>query len=108
MRIMNEQERFTCVDWETANLINLLTDSKLNFTREGDAGVNMCQAILEIREEGKVEGRVEGKAEGKTESLKQISALSLAMAKDGRDMDFLDAMHHPEKLPALLKDYGIV
>ena len=57
-------ERFSQMNPETAELINLLTDSKLKLTvKEGT--VDMCQAIQQMREHSKAAGLEEGMAEGK-------------------------------------------
>ena len=93
-KLMDDHEQFTCLDSDTANLINVLTDSKLTITEE-DGGINMCQAILDIR------------AEGKEEFQMHIAQLTLAMKKDNREAELIDALIHPEKLPPLFEEYKI-
>jgi len=82
-RLTTDNERFQQMTPDAAELINLLTDSKMHLTvKEGT--VNMCLAIqqmmesskaagvLEGRAEGKAEGRVEGKAEGIAEGRLEV------------------------------------
>ena len=57
-------ERFTQMNPETAELINLITDSKLKLTvKEGT--VDMCQAIQQKMERSKAAGVLEGEVKGK-------------------------------------------
>ena len=60
----------------------------------------MCQAILDIRAEGKIEG--------KAELQMHISELCSAMKRDRREFELIDALPHPEKLEKLFHEYGII
>jgi len=61
---------------ETAELINLITDSKLKLNvKEGT--VNMCQAIQQMREHSKAAGIAEGKVEGRMEAYAEMVAAGL-------------------------------
>ena len=60
--------RFSRMDPETAELINLITDSKLKLTvKEGT--VDMCQAIQQMKEHSEAAGVARGKTEGRLEAL---------------------------------------
>ena len=54
------------METKTVLMLNELTNAKLK-VNEGKESQNMCTAIDEIREEGKMEGRMEGRIEGKIE-----------------------------------------
>lgn len=72
-------ERFTQMNPETAELINLITDSKLKLTvKEGT--VDMCQAIQQMREHSEAVGVAKGLAEGE---LKGRLAAYAEMVTDG-------------------------
>ena len=70
--LTRDNERFSRMNPETAELINLLTDAKLKLTQE-EGTVNMCEAIRQMREKsmaaGKAEGMTEGIAKGMTEGI---------------------------------------
>ncbi|MBQ6342579.1 MAG: Rpn family recombination-promoting nuclease/putative transposase [Anaerolineaceae bacterium] len=61
--MVNSDDRYKAIDRETANVINIVTDSKMTIKEKEDT-VNMCEAIKEIREEGREEGRAAGREEG--------------------------------------------
>lgn len=80
-QLTERNERFSQMNPETAELIILLTDSKLKLTvKEGT--VDMCQAIQQMREhseaagiaKGKVEGKAEGIAEGRMKAYSEMVA----------------------------------
>ncbi len=72
--IVRNDERFSKLERSAFNVINACTDSKLKIN-DSEEAVNMCQAILDIRQdarnegwnEGIIEGIAKGKIEGKTE-----------------------------------------
>ena len=76
-RLTEGNERFSRMNPETAELINLITDSKLKLNVE-EGTVNMCQAIQQMREHSKAAGIVEGKAEGKVEGRMEAYAEMVA------------------------------
>lgn len=71
-RLTEGNERFSRMNPETAELINLITDSKLELTVE-EGTVNMCEAIRQKVERslaaGKAEGMNEGIAKGMSEGI---------------------------------------
>ena len=105
-KLLDENSQFHYLDRDTANLINVLTNSTLTFT-EGNGGIDMCKAIMDIRADGVSEGRAEGVTAGKAEYQKQITRLSSAMKEDRRETELIDALLHPEKLPSLFQKYNI-
>ena len=80
-RLLRDNDRFTRMNPDTAELINLLTDSKLTLnTKEGT--VNMCKAIQQMREHSKAAGMAEGMAagmaEGKAVGMAEGKAVGMA------------------------------
>ena len=69
---------------ETAELINLITDSKLKLTVE-EGTVNMCQAIQQMRERSKADGMVEGRLDTLV-SLVKKNRLTLQEAAEEAEM----------------------
>ncbi len=65
-RVVHEQERFKSVERDAVEIMNVATHSNMRID-EGKESVDVCIAIQEIREEGKLEGRLEGKLEGRLE-----------------------------------------
>ena len=67
-RLAEGNERFARKNPETAELINMITDSKLKLNVE-EGKVNMCQAIQQMREHSEATGVAKGKTEGRLETL---------------------------------------
>ena len=95
-RLAKDNERFERLNPETAELINLITDSKLKLTVE-EGTVNMCQAIQQMREhseavgvaKGLAEGEAKGKAQGRLETLVSLwkkNRLTLQEAAEEAEM----------------------
>ena len=91
-KMVSEDDAYKHVSRRTANMINVVTGSNLNF-QNGEESVNMCEAIRDMRNdaiaEGKKEGLIEGKIEGKKEGLiegKRSSSIAIAkrMLSHGR------------------------
>ncbi|MDE6619848.1 MAG: Rpn family recombination-promoting nuclease/putative transposase [Lachnospiraceae bacterium] len=61
--VIRTEPRFKCVERDAAEIINAATGSNMRIDK-GKESVDMCIAIQEIREEGKLEGKLEGKMEG--------------------------------------------
>ena len=56
-----QDEAFTSLDKDAAEVINTCTRLKLNLEEHEQEGcVNMCQAIIDIKTDGCMEGRTEG------------------------------------------------
>ena len=62
-KVVSGQQRFKNVERSAAELINVATGSNMRIA-EGKESIDMCIAIQEIREEGKIEGKIEGRIEG--------------------------------------------
>lgn len=58
-KIVSEQQRFKNVERSAVELINVVTGSNMKIA-EGKESIDVCIAIQEIREEGKIEGKIEG------------------------------------------------
>lgn len=56
---VNSDERFKSVERQAVDVINAVTSSKVRYS-EGEEKVDMCIAIQEIKEEGRVEGEIIG------------------------------------------------
>lgn len=83
-RLAEDNERFVRMNPETAELINLITDSKLKLTVE-EGTVNMCQAIQQMRERSKAAGMVEGRLDTLV-SLVKKNRLTLQEAAEEAEM----------------------
>ncbi len=54
---------------EAAQLVNLYTNAGLKYIEKEGGHVDMCQAMIDLKEEGRQEGRQEGLAEGRQAGL---------------------------------------
>jgi hypothetical protein len=76
--IVNKDDVYKNISRRTANMINIVTGSKLVIDN-GKEKVDMCKAIQEMREDARLEGRNEGRSEGardaNTETAKKVIAL---------------------------------
>ena len=66
---INSEEAFKNLDYRTAKLLE--TIMKVDIPNDG--GYNMCKAIEDIKNDGKLEGKREGKREGKCETLYELT-----------------------------------
>ena len=92
---INSEEAFKNLDYKTAKLLE--TIMKVDIPNDG--GYNMCKAIEDIKNDGKLEGLLEGKREGLREGLyeltrdgiitKEIAAnkLNITVKKFEKDME---------------------
>ncbi len=93
--MVGKDAAFRSVSRKTANMINVVTHSNLNFDI-GEERVDMCNAIEGIRNDareeglakglakGRAEGRVEGRAEGRAEGMaKAYSEVMKKMRRNG-------------------------
>ncbi len=73
-RVLKDNQKFHAVDRRTAELINVITGSTLEFEK-GKEVVDMCVAVENMKrkalEEGIKEGKREGIKEGKREGIKE-------------------------------------
>jgi len=56
-KIIENDSNFQSVERQAAEVINVVTGSKLSYP-EGKGAVNMCLAIQQMREESKIEGAI--------------------------------------------------
>lgn len=61
-KIIKEDSKFQNVGRQAANVINVVTGSKLKYP-EGKGDVNMCLAIQQMREESELTGQIKGAVE---------------------------------------------
>lgn len=86
-RLLQEDPRFGRLERDTANLINVITDSNLPYS-EDEGEIDMCKAIEDMRADAKAEGRLEGKSEATLAHLKTVmNRLHLSLEEA---MDFLE------------------
>ena len=82
-QVLNEDQSFRSVSRKTANLLNILTNSKLRYDNREEQ-VDMCEAIEGIISDAKAEGIEEGMREGMKEGMKEGMLRTLAnLVKDG-------------------------
>ena len=57
-QVVLSDKRFKHVERSAVSVINVITNSKIKFEEKGEE-INMCQAIMEMREEKRLIGREE-------------------------------------------------
>ena len=97
-KLVEEDEMYRTMDRETAELINVVTNSKLEFQEEGEV-VDMCQAIREIEEDARQEGRQEGEA--------KMALLMRRLIEAGRNDDVEKAAIDEKVRMELYKEFGV-
>ena len=70
-RLTEGNERFSRMNVETAELINLITDAKLKLNEE-EGTVNMCEAIRQMRESSMAMGEIKGEAKGRLKTFAEL------------------------------------
>lgn len=70
-RLTEGNERFSRMNPETAELINLITDAKLKLNEE-EGTVNMCEAIRQMRESSMAMGEIKGEAKGRLKTFAEL------------------------------------
>jgi len=58
-KIIENDPNFQSMERQAADVINIVTGSKLNYP-EGKGAVNMCLAIQQMREESELVGQIKG------------------------------------------------
>ena len=84
--MVEEDESFKHLSWETANMINQVTGSKMKLRRSKEE-VNVCKAIEGLMEDSKLEGIEIGRAE-LINSIKSLMAKMNLSADEA--MEILD------------------
>lgn len=97
---VNADERFKKVERQAVDVINVVTNSKVKYS-QGEETVDMCIAIQEIKEEGRLEGRLEGELIGVIHTYKKMN-FSLEDVK-GYIMEEYEKSE--EEIDELLKKY---
>ena len=106
------REQFEHLDEDAYDMIAVLTGSeelqeKKDKNREEGGTINMCQAIREMVEEGKLEGKIEGKLEGKLEGEEKMARLVLALQQTGASEKITLALTDKAAREQLYKEYHI-
>lgn len=107
MKLLETDQRFQSMERKVAEVINVVTNSTLKFD-EREERVNMCQAVKEIRLEGRTEGRAEGRTEGRTEGEEKLGKLVSALIKMKRIDDVQSAAVDKEVRERLYKEFNII
>ena len=94
LTLLGEQKRLMKI-WETS-------------VREGKEKMDMCIAIDELIEDGKIEGKAEGKIEGKIEGENQLASLIDKLLQDGRMEDVRLVASNQSVRNDLYKKYGML
>ena len=79
-KIVDGDQSFKCISRKTADMINIVTGSELEFDKGKDE-VNMCKAIEGIKEDARLEGKIEGKIEGARENSLETAKKAIALGK---------------------------
>ena len=83
-QVVLSDERFKHMERSAASVINAVTNSKIKIDEKEEV-IDMCQAIMEMREEerliGRNEGREEGRAQGQTEEREETAKRMLKLEK---------------------------
>ena len=74
--IVENDNKYKKVSKRTADLINTVTNSNLNFSQDREGDVDMCQAIRDLRNEAIAEGEIKGEKKG-IEKGKREEALKI-------------------------------
>jgi len=89
--LTTNRERFSNLERRAADVIKVITHSDFEYA-ENEVKVNMCQAILDMKQksklEGKLEGRLEGKLEGKLEVARQLKQMGLSIDKIAQAVNY--------------------
>ena len=84
-QVVLSDERFKHVERSAVSVFNVITNSKIKFEEKGEE-INMCQAIMEMREEerliGREEGWEEGRKEGREEGREETAKRMLKLGKN--------------------------
>lgn len=106
--VEERKTQFERLDEDAYDMITALTntkefaDKKESYREEG-SGINMCRAIRELIEDGKLEGLREGIHEGS----QRINELNRRLLADGRQDDLLRAVQDDVYQKSLLNEYDL-
>ena len=90
--MLENDESFESVSRETANLISVVTNSKIEIP-ENEEVIDMCKAIRDIREEGREEGREEERI-SLIRNLMESLALTAQQAMDALKIPSADRQRY--------------
>ncbi len=101
---VNSDERFKSVERQAVDVINAVTSSKVRYS-EGEEKVDMCIAIQEIKEEGRVEGRAEGRLEGEIIGIIRADKRHKIPQEDTRRYLIEEYQKSEEEVDELMDEY---
>ena len=91
IQLLQKDPRYSRMERDSANLINIVTNSNLTYPEEGDE-INMCKAIEDMRAEAKAKGRAEGREEGRAEGNTERILTDLKNVMDSINVSIEEAM----------------
>ena len=107
------------VDWETCQMLGVMMNirelerirNNNDNNKEAEEGVDMCQALKELIEEGKFEGmeagRLEGIEAGRLEGEEQMARLAQTLMAQGKMEELKRALSDAEYRRSLFAGYGM-
>ena len=98
--IINSRDEYKSVDIDTVEMINIYTSANISVCESEGGRINMCQAIEDIKEEGRAEGIKEGIKEG-TDLINQLITV---LMEAGRTDDLARAAKDPEYQKKLIRE----
>ena len=90
--MLNQDKSFETVDRDTANVINVVTKSKLKISGK-EKSIDMCKAVNDLIEEGREEGREEEKLSS-IRNLMETMKLTTQQAMDALKISASDQQHY--------------
>lgn len=108
-QLLQKDSRYRRMDRDSANLINVVTSSKLTYPEEEDE-IDMCKAIEDMRFEaeakGRAKGREEGREEGRAEGNTERILTDLKNVMDSINVSIEEAMDILKIDPLKRQDYA--
>ena len=101
---VNSDERFKSVERQAVDVINAVTNSNVRYSK-GEENVDMCIAIQEIREEGRLEGEREGRLEGEIIGIIHADKRRKIPLEDTRRYIIKEYQKSEEEADELIKKY---
>ncbi len=103
------------VDRETSHMLGMMMNirelERIQDNKEAEEGVDMCQALKELIEEGKFEGmeagRLEGIEAGRLEGEEQMARLAQTLMAQGKMEELKRALSDAEYRRSLFAGYGM-
>ena len=104
-QLLQKDSRYRRMDRDSANLINVVTSSKLTYPEEEDE-IDMCKAIEDMRFEAEAKGRAKGREEGRAEGNTERILTDLKNVMDSINVSIEEAMDILKIDPLKRQDYA--